>query len=148
MSKYFMDVNIPMYSAGKPHKYKEPCSNILNYIRMGFLDIAIDTEIIQEILYRYHNIGLAKKGIELSGYLLALKLTILPVTHEDIILALKCYEKYYTKGVKPRDTIHVAVMINNNINTIISTDKHFDLIENIERIDPIEFEIFLKNTYR
>ena len=35
-----------------------------------------------------------------------------------------------------RDVIHVAVMQNNGLTEIISTDAHFDLIEGITRLDP------------
>jgi predicted nucleic acid-binding protein len=33
---------------------------------------------------------------------------------------------------------HAAAMINNGIKKIISTDRHFDLIPKINRIDPTE----------
>lgn len=136
ISKYFMDVNIPMYAAGKMHEYKDPCLKILDDIENGIIDVVIDTEIIQEIMYRYHNIGLSEKGIELAGYILDLELTVLPITYSDIILALKCYKQYHKHGIKPRDTIHASVMKNNNLKHILSTDRHFDLIKNIIRIDP------------
>jgi len=40
------------------------------------------------------------------------------------------------EGVHARDIIHVAVMMNNNLSQIISTDTHFDKIQGVRRYDP------------
>lgn len=40
-----------------------------------------------------------------------------------------------------RDAIHTAVMISNNISTILSADSHFDCIDVIKRIDSLKFEV-------
>ncbi len=48
----FVDVNVPMYAAGKPHVYKEACVWLLTEIGDGRLSAAIDAEIFQVILYR------------------------------------------------------------------------------------------------
>ncbi|MBW2740444.1 MAG: type II toxin-antitoxin system VapC family toxin [Deltaproteobacteria bacterium] len=51
MNEYFIDTNIFMYAAGKPHEFKQPCVDILSRIQSGELKAAIDTEVFQEILY-------------------------------------------------------------------------------------------------
>ena len=40
----FLDVNVPMYAAGKPHALKEACAWILTQIAEDELVAAIDTE--------------------------------------------------------------------------------------------------------
>jgi predicted nucleic acid-binding protein len=62
MNEYFIDTNIFMYAAGKPHKFKEPCVSLLSRVQSGELKAAIDTEVFQEILYRYHHINLTDNG--------------------------------------------------------------------------------------
>jgi predicted nucleic acid-binding protein len=49
----FLDVNVFMYSAGAPHPYKDPCVRILSDVETGVLAAAVNTEIFQELLYRY-----------------------------------------------------------------------------------------------
>ena len=44
------------------------------------------------------------------------------------------------RGIPVRDLIHVAVMLNNGIRTIVSADKHFDLFPEIHRIDPFDIQ--------
>lgn len=133
----FMDANIPMYAAGRPSQFKAACVEILNKIERGELRAVIDTEVIQEILYRYHNIRLDAQAIQLSRQILRLGARILPVTRSDVEMAISLYEKYSRRRIPPRDGLHVAVMLGNNLTQILTVDKHFDVIEEVQRIDPI-----------
>ncbi len=65
-----------------------------------------------------------------------LGLNVLPVTKKDIEISLYFYQQYQGKGVLPRDIIHAATMVQNGLETIISVDKHFDIIEEVQRIAP------------
>lgn len=44
-----------------------------------------------------------------------------------------------TPNLSPRDAIHIATMEAGGIRRILSTDRDFDCIEGIERIDPRRF---------
>jgi len=132
-------VNVLFYAAGKPSDYKEPCVRVLEKIKAGKLWVAIDTEIVQEILYRYHRIGVYEEAVRLAWYLLKLKPKVLPVSLRDVEDSIQLYHKYSVEGVPPRDTIHVAVMLNNGIEKIISVDRHFgEVITEVKRVEPKE----------
>jgi len=135
----FMDVNVPMYAAGQPHRYKAPCSQILKAVADGRLSVAIDTEIIQEILYRYGALQRWEVAVPMASDVLTLATIIYPVTEEDIRLTIDLYNHYARKGVTARDLIHVAVMKTNELSEIISVDEHFDLVDGIRRIDPANY---------
>ena len=135
----FIDVNVFMYAAGKQHRYKTPCIQILKDIEDNHLITNINTEIIQELLYRYHYINLADKGITLCKNILRYPINILPVTKTDIILSIELFDLYKDKGLKPRDCIHAATMKNNAIIKVISADKDFDELDFIKRIDPLNY---------
>ena len=135
--EYFLDTSIIIYAAGKPSEYKEPCLKVLQNVKTRKILTAVDTEVIQEILYRYHRLGLHKEAVKLVWYTLRLKPRILGVSQKDIESSIHLYSKYSPRGIPPRDTIHVATMLNNGIIKIITTDKHFgDVITEVERIDP------------
>jgi predicted nucleic acid-binding protein len=136
MSEYFLDTNIFMYAAGKPHEFKEPCISILSKVQSGELNAAIDTEVFQEILYRYHHINLSDKGVDLAWSMMDIGFDVLPVTKKVIEVSLYFYQQYQNKGISPRDIIHVATMMQNDIKKIVSVDRHFDIIEEVQRIDP------------
>lgn len=141
----FIDVNVFMYAAGKPHPYKEPCIKILSDLESGILAGLVNTEIFQELLYRYHHIQLAEKGVELCRNIFQLPIKILPVTEQDIRLAVDLFESYQNKGLKARDAMHAATMKNNGIIKIISADKDFDVINSIRRIDPLNYQHLYEN---
>ncbi|HEX9972755.1 MAG TPA: type II toxin-antitoxin system VapC family toxin [bacterium] len=141
----FIDVNVFMYAAGKPHPYKEPCVQILSDVENGILSALINTEIFQELLYRYYHIKLAEKGVELCRHILQLQFKILPITEMDIRLAIDLFDSLQNKGLKPRDAIHAATMKNNDINKIISADRDFDSIDFVQRIDPLNYKYLHEN---
>ncbi|MBS1250416.1 MAG: Ribonuclease VapC13 [Chloroflexi bacterium] len=134
--RLFLDVNVPMYAAGQPHPNKDDCVWVMSELSQGRITSVIDTEIIQEILYRYGALKRYQVATTMSASLLNLVAAVYPVSLEDIRLTLQLFHRYAPQGVKARDLIHVAVMQNNEITKIISTDKHFDLVEGITRLDP------------
>ncbi len=135
----FLDVNVFMYAAGAPHPYKAPCIRILSDVEAGMLAAAINTEILQELLYRYSHIQLSDKGIQLCRAVLQYPLTILPVTEADLRLAIDLLDSSRVAGIKVRDAIHAATMQNNGIARLISADKDFDRLSFVARTDPLAY---------
>jgi len=134
--EFFLDVNVPIYAAGRNHTYKKSSAWIMTEITEGRMEVVIDTEIIQEVLYRYGAIREWQIAVTMANNLLTIMPKIYPIYPADIRLAVKLFEQYASKGVTARDVIHIAVMHNNGLTRIISTDTHFDLIEGITRFDP------------
>ena len=131
-----LDVNVPMYAAGQAHPYREACVWVMTEITEGRLAAAIDTEIIQEILYRYGALEQWSVAVAMATSLLDVVPTVFPVQPTDARLAIALFERYAVHGVRARDLLHAAVMQNNEVSTIISTDVHFDRVEGITRLDP------------
>jgi|FaiFalDrversion2_1042247.scaffolds.fasta_scaffold13000_2 hypothetical protein len=134
----FLDANIVMYAVGSEHPYRLPCQKVMAAIANNTLTAAIDTEIVQEILHRYGALRRYAEAVTIAENLLSLVALVYPVTLRDILRSLELFAAYSVQGVQARDTIHAAVMQNNGIRLIVSADRHFDLIEGIERIDPQE----------
>lgn len=131
-----LDVSIPLYAAGGAHDYKPSCVWVMTEIAQGRLSAAIDTEIIQEILYRFGGGGKWAMGIEMARHVLDIMPTVYEVNRADAVLCLELAEKYGPQGLSARDLLHVAVMRNRGMNTIISADADFDHVEGIIRLDP------------
>lgn len=132
----FLDVNVPMYAAGKAHPYKESCVWVLTEIANGRLEVVMDSEIVQEVLYRYGAIQQWQVGVQIAENLLDLIPVTLPVTVKDMKTAISLFAHYAPKGVKARDLLHTVIMHNHQLTHIISTDRHFDQIAGITRLDP------------
>lgn len=135
-SDFFLDVNIPMYAAGQDHPLKVPCARIMTEIANARLDVAIDTEIIQEILYRFGALRRWDIAAAMASNLLELVPVVYPIRLVEANLTIELFNQYAPQGIPARDLIHVAVMNLNDLTHIISTDDHFDLIPGITRLDP------------
>jgi predicted nucleic acid-binding protein len=131
----FIDANLIMYSMGGQHPLREPCKRIFEKIRDRKIVVTTDTEVLQEILYRYFSIGRSTLGEMAYQSMVEICVTVLPVTLRDTGRALELLKAY--KVITSRDAIHAATMINNNVKEILSTDPHFDAIPEIKRIDPV-----------
>jgi predicted nucleic acid-binding protein len=123
-----LDVNVPMYAAGRAHPYKEACVWVMTEVAEGRLAAAIDVEAVQEILYRYGELQQWETGFTMANSLLDLVPIVYPVSLDDVRLTVDLFRQYAPQGVKARDLIHVAVMRNRGLTRIISTDQHFDRI--------------------
>lgn len=138
MKRVFLDTNIPIYAAGKESEYKKACLDILEAIGREEVEGLTSTEVFQEILYRFWYLKDIENGWQIFDNFREVISRVLPVTEEDISKARELSEKY--KNIKPRDLLHVAVMVTNQIESIISVDKDFDPISEINRIDPLAFK--------
>ena len=135
-STYFIDTNIFLYSVGRDHALKPGSVAVIHRIRDGDIRAVINTEIIQEILYHFQSIKQLLIGIRLSKDAVSISSRILPVEETDLSRAIELLESY--PKIQTRDAFHAATMIHNGIKEIISTDPHFDLIQEIRRIDPVK----------
>ncbi|OGP93893.1 MAG: hypothetical protein A2157_11635 [Deltaproteobacteria bacterium RBG_16_47_11] len=130
----FIDANLIMYSLGGPHPLREPCKRVLERIKARELHVTTNTEVLQEVLYRYFSIKRHALGEIVYRSLVQICVTVMPVRVSDTDRALEILKSY--KVITSRDAIHAATMINNGIEEIISTDPHFDSIPEIRRTDP------------
>ncbi len=132
----FLDTSVLMYAAGGEHPLRRPCLDALERVLEEGIDLVTSSEVLQEILYRYFSIGRADTARTVFDSARNLSREVLPVTEADTVRALHLL----LEGAKmsPRDAIHVAVMESNELPRILSTDRHFDRIDSVERVDPAE----------
>jgi predicted nucleic acid-binding protein len=133
----FVDTNIVMYAVGAEHPYRHPCLDSLDRIIQDRQAAVVSSEVHQEILHRYIALCLPEQARQVSVHLEAIIPEALPVTMADVRRARSLSERY--PGLNARDLIHVAVMLENGISYILSTDKHFDQLDEVRRIDPRDF---------
>lgn len=131
----FIDTNIILYAAGSPSPMKEPCCRILEGVATGGIEATTNTEVVQEVLHFFIRRGLREQGIEIARSLCTLFSGILHITPMDMVRASDFLENFH--GLEVRDAVHVATMVSGGLNVIVSSDKHFDSVPGIQRIDPL-----------
>lgn len=135
MSRVFIDTNIPMYAGGADHPLREPAQGVVMAIATGRLDGVTDAEVFQEILYRYLRLNQREQGFRIFDHFARIMWgRILPVEAATVQQARLLAEQY--RGLSPRDLIHCAVMLQHQIEDIITADGDFDAVREVRRIDP------------
>lgn len=127
----FIDSNIPMYVAGRPHPNREPSKRFLERVRSGEVEGVTSTEVLQEILYRYAGLGQLEVGLQVYDLFVQICSRVLPVTLADTDRARGLLPGL--KGVSVRDAIHAAVMLTNGLSKIATFDEGFDRIPGVRR---------------
>ncbi len=133
-----LDTNIAMYAAGRMHALQAPARRVIQAVVDGDLDAYTDTEVLQEILYRYLRTGERSQGYAVfDNFHQLMAGRVLPVTVDDIVRARTLAEAQPL--LSPRDYVHWAVMVGHGITTIVTADRHFDGVEGVTRVDPTDF---------
>lgn len=135
----FIDVNIPIYAAGREHRYKEPCARVLMIVERRPLEFVTSVEVLQELVHYY----LASRRWEIGREVLRSFSEIMhdriePIYEEDILLAGNLAD--YHPHVSTRDLVHAAVMKRLGADRVISADTDFDRLPGITRLDPSDVE--------
>lgn len=131
--RVFIDTCIPMYAAGGDHPLKESCIEILLTVAQGKLEAYTDTEVFQEILHRYFKLNRRPEGIKIfSLFLKIMHGYVLPVQHQDMLLVAKLATEVNFLHLSSRDLVHLAVMLNNGIQRIITADRGFLQVPGIQ----------------
>ena len=121
-------------------------ANFLIYLNLGVKEVedyylkllseeslATDPLVLDEVIY----VSKKKYGVRLEDTLDFLdnivlpNSVVLPVTINEYRRAREVMLKY---SVSPSDALHVAVMLNNSIRRIISEDRDFDRVKEVERV--------------
>ncbi len=127
-----------MYATGEESKYRDVSNQILHAIAKREVSAVSDTEVIQEILYRHHAIAQPADGTKLaSDFLTLMGDGMLPVTRDDAERFVQLSRSY--PFIRPRDLVHVAVMVGAGIDQILTADGHFDAVREVRRVDPLDF---------
>ncbi len=129
-----LDTNVQMYVEGREHPYRESCRKMSAKISPA--GYAVDTEMLQELLYSYAKRGEASRGIDAVEDLLSTFPTIISITAAEIRTAMRLLGE--TPGIEARDAIHAAVIIGHGLEGIVSADRDFDRIPGLRRYDPME----------
>jgi predicted nucleic acid-binding protein len=131
----FVDSNVPMYVAGRDHEHRAPAQRFLERARAGEIETCTSTEVLQEILYRYA--ALERRDLAGTVYDLFVQLcpVVLPVALADTDRARQLMAEIPALSI--RDAVHAAVMLNNDVLSIATFDRGFDLVPGITRSTPV-----------
>lgn len=140
----FLDVNVPIYAAGRPHRLKEPSAQVLLLAAERPAAFVTDAEVLQELLHRYLGLCLWPRGKEAFHHFADLmRERVEPVDAADVEQAARLGDEYPELGA--RELLHAAVMRRLGVRRLVSADAGFDRLSGLERLDPVNVEEWLDN---
>lgn len=136
MRRFLYDTSIFIYALGRDHHYKEPCREVVRRAALGELQGEASVDLLQELAHQRarrtgDRPGAAEAARNVAG--LAWWHSVEP---GDVHRSLDIFEAH--TELDTRDAIFAAVALNRGIDAILATDRAFDEIGALERIDPAD----------
>jgi uncharacterized protein len=137
----FIDANVPVYAAGRPHPLKEPCARILRLAAERPRMFFTNAEVLQEQLHRYLALRLWPQGREvLERFSTIMRDRIEPVYAADVEAAAVLADRHASSGLSARDLLHAAVVVRVGATEVVSADLGFGKFSEIELLEPKDFD--------
>lgn len=136
MRRYLIDTNVLIYARGAAHHYREPCRAIVRAAAKEEIQIEASVELIQEfahlLLRRQPDRQDALAEVEEARSQVRLH----AFDNEVLAKGLELLRRHPTLGV--RDSVHAATALRAGLAEIISADRIFDGLAELDRVDPAD----------
>jgi predicted nucleic acid-binding protein len=103
-------------------------------VREGSEQATTDVEVLQEILHYYQRRRLVALGVDVVNHALTLFPEPITVGVSEVTAVGDLMQR--NPSLEARDAIHAAVILQHGLEGIISADRGFDAIPEINRFDP------------
>ena len=138
MTRVLVDANVFIYALGTEHPYRDACRDVVAALARREIAGETSVEILQEVVHvRRRRRGSADAAAR-AREILAWDLPVHEFDVDDLERALGLVARDDSLSI--RDAIHAAMALNREIRTVLSTDRDFDRIEALNRIDPADGE--------
>jgi uncharacterized protein len=136
LRRFLYDTSIFIYALGREHPYREPCREILRRAGTKELQGEASVDLIQELAHqRFRRTGDRAGAVEAARTVAAL-CTLHPLEPDDVLRGVGVFEDH--PQLDARDAVFAALALNRGIDAILATDRAFDDVDGLERIDPAD----------
>lgn len=136
MSRYLLDTNVLLYARGGDHPYRRPCRRILLAAGDGALQLTASIELIGEYTH-----VLLRRGVDRTSVLeevAEVRGLCRPVAFDADVLDRATALLRRHDGLGVRDAVHAATALHLGGLPVLSTDRVFDRLDEVRRVDPTE----------
>lgn len=131
-----LDTSIGVYAIGGEDPRREPSRRLLSRMTSGEFRAYASVEMIQELVHHRLRTTGDRRIASADGRNLGATCTLLAFDREVLDLSLDLIERIPT--IRGRDAVHAATALAYGIERIASTDRAFDAIPGLTRLDPRE----------
>jgi len=132
MKRLFLDTTVLVLALGGEHEQREPCRAVLAAGQSGVVELHVSVEAVQELLHhRLRRTDRATAVSQARRFLAGLRLHPFDTTVLSRALDLAAHS-----DVRGRDALHAATALEHGFVEIVSTDRDFDGVPRLRRVDP------------
>jgi predicted nucleic acid-binding protein len=140
--RFLFDTGVFLYALGSEHDYREPCRAIVSAQGAGQLAGEASLELIHEFAYVRARRSVVRDHAAQSARDIAEMCPLHAVRPVDVMCALDLWCEH--ERLDMRDAIFAAQALNHGIDAILSTDRDFDDVPGLERVDPADAAVVAK----
>jgi hypothetical protein len=133
----FVDSNVPLYAAGSASPGRDPCRRVLKAVAAGEIDAWTNVQVLQELLHRCLQAtrrGRPEALTVFDDFVALFTGRVIAVEPADLERARELTSDH---GALPAaDLVHLATMERHGLTAIVTADRHFDGLAEVERLDP------------
>lgn len=134
--RFLYDTSIFVYALGGEHPYREPCREIVRRASAGDLQGEASADLLQELIHqRFRRTG-DRADAAAATRDVAKLVWLHQLEPADVQRGISLFETH--PHLDARDAVFAAVALNRGIDAILATDRGFEGVEGLERIDPAD----------
>jgi predicted nucleic acid-binding protein len=134
--RFLYDTSVFVYALGAEHPYREPCREIVRRAGAGELQGEAGADLLQELVHQRLRRTGDRAGAAKAARNVAKLAWWHPLEPDDVQRGIDLFETH--EGLDARDVVFAALAINRGIDAILATDRAFDEVAGLERIDPAD----------
>jgi predicted nucleic acid-binding protein len=134
--RFLYDTSIFIYALGGEHHYREPCREIVRMAATGDLQGEASVDLLQELAHQRLRRTGDRAGAATSSRNIAKLIWLHQVEPTDVQRGLELFES--NTKLDARDAVFAALALNREIDTVLATDRAFDEVAGLKRIDPLD----------
>jgi hypothetical protein len=135
VTRFLLDTAVFLYAQGREHPYRNPCRELVRNLQDGSLAGEASVELVQEFGHVLRRRGLDGGTVRHRALAAAALCRLHDFGEPELRLALNLIVAIPALGM--RDAVHAATALRHGVGLVVSTDKAFDEIPGLERLDPM-----------
>ncbi len=135
--RVFLDTSVFLYAVGAEHHYRKACREILFAAGIDRFEAVVNVEVLQEYTHVRSRKGVLREAAAVESTDIVSTCRVQDVDMATLQVALQLFVA--TPELELRDAIHAATAISQLVDGVVSSDRGFDSIPGMLRLDPIDF---------
>jgi uncharacterized protein len=134
--RFLYDTPVFLYALGVEHRYRAPCREIVRLAAAGRLLGDASVELVQEFVHVRARRREGRGEAAAAGREVSAMCRLHPLEADDLRLGLDLFEQ--SGRLQMREALHAATALNRGIGLIVTTDRAFEGLPGLERVDPLD----------